>query len=120
MANDYLNKVIKKAYGYTIDYSIVLKVKRKGSCVGIILSFLIVDDDGNNCVCVGHSLCSSEDQFKRELAYTIAINRAISKFKNENYFYPHSIRPEFEKMCERMSRYYKGDNVIFPKWYVKP
>jgi hypothetical protein len=103
-----------------IDYSIVLKIKRKNACKGVIIAYLVTDQNGDKGVLCGHSLCSKEDRFNMDVAYDIAVSRGAKRFTHEVYEIPPSIKNEWEEMMFRMARYFKGDDILFPRWYTKP
>jgi hypothetical protein len=120
MANQLLNKLLNTE----IEHQIVIKVNREKRnkngektryCKGIILSWKMTAENGKSYVFCGHSLCDNKDRFNREIAYKLAIARAIKRFNNSTYEFPNSISPEFNAMISRMELYYK--DVVFPTWH---
>lgn len=118
------NKLLNNLLGTDVDHQIVIKVNRERNnktghktkyCKGIILSWKMKADDGKEYVLCGHSLCDNKDRFDREVAYKLAIARAIKRFSSDTYDIPHSMAPEFKKMLGRMKTYYKDSNM--PIWY---
>lgn len=111
--NSMLNMIAEKE----IPHSITIKIKRKNSAKGLIISCTTDTEDGKKLLICGHSLCSKDDRYERVNAYIIALSRAGKQFDRKNYVVPASIKHEWEKMLRRINSYFKGDNIIFPAWW---
>jgi hypothetical protein len=102
-----------------VKYSIVHKVKKKNSCKGLIIAFKLNDSNGDEYILCGHSLCTTsglnKDQYKSDVAYKLAIGRAIKKFGSKEYDVPQSIKKDFDKVCKRIKSYFKTG--MLPVWY---
>ena len=120
------NKLLNKLIGEEIQHQIVIKIRRERNnkagnktkfCKGMILSWKMKASDGQEYVLCGHSMCDRKDRFDHEVAYKLAIARAIKRFSSDTYEIPHSIKSEFKEMVDRMKIYYKDSK--FPNWMDK-
>jgi len=89
--NELKQRIVKYANG---------KVKQQGFLVAVKLE--------TNEVKIGYSLCSRVDKYNKEVAETIAYNRAYS---GKHFKFPDSIKGEVEGFKMRCVRYFK-DGVM--------